>query len=348
MPPSVDPSTDPFGEHPGRLHRRSLHLLGALFRFESNSVRLLRLVDQAFAGLPRHRLSDATPRLRVRLLLTQRAAAAAAGEPPLLKTWSAPGLLCGALDAANIAVISPAQASALVMVSRDMLRRPYHVRYELIEFAVYVLAARAQALVPLHAAAVGERGRGLLLMGDSGAGKSTMALHCLLQGLQLVSEDAVFVSPAAMLATGIASFLHLRSSGLRLLRGYRGTRRIRGSPIIRRRSGEHKYEVDLRRAGYALAPAALKIRALVFLSKRSAGAGALLLPVARPEMIRRLTAHQPYAARQQGWARFGRNMAGVRAFELRRASHPRLAVDALRDLLAVAPPAVPVRSAPRA
>jgi hypothetical protein len=343
MPPTVDPSADPFGERPARLHQRSLHLLGALFRFESNSVRLLHLVDQAFAGLPRHRLSAATPCLRVRLLLTAREAAASAAEPPPLTTWSAPGLLCGALDAANIAVIAPAQATALVRVSRDMLRRPYHVRYELIEFAVYVLAARAQALVALHAAAVGERGHGVLLMGDSGAGKTTMALHCLLQGLQLVAEDAVFVSPAAMLATGVGSFLHLRSSGLRLLRGYRAAGRIRSSPIIRRRSGEHKYEVDLRYAGYALAPAAMKIRAVVFLSKRSAGAGGLLLPVSRSEMRRRLAAHQPYAARQQGWGRFGSNLAGVRAFELRRASHPRLAVDALRALLAV-----PARSAPRA
>jgi hypothetical protein len=347
MPPPVDPSADPFGEHPARLHHRSLHLLGALFRFESNSVRLLRLVDQAFAGLPRHRLSAATPRLRVRLLLTSRAAAASpasTAEPPPLTTWSAPGLLCGALDAANIAVISPAQATALVKVSRDMLRRrPYHVRYELIEFAVYVLAARAQALVALHAAAVGARGRAVLLMGDSGAGKTTMALHCLLQGLQLLAEDAVFVSPAAMLATGIGSFLHLRSSGLRLLRGYRAASRIRSSPIIRRRSGEHKYEVDLRCGGFALAPAAMKIRAVVFLSKRSAGAGGLLLPVARREMLRRLAAHQPYAARQQGWSRFGSILAGVRAFELRRASHPRLAVDALRALLAA-----PARSAPRA
>ena len=343
MPPPVDPSADPFGEHPARLHQRSLHLLGALFRFESNSVRLLRLVDQAFAGLPRHRLSAATPSLRVRLLLTSRETAASSAEPPPLATWSAPGLLCGALDAANIAVISPAQGTALVRVSRDMLQRPYHVRYELIEFAVYVLAARAQALVALHAAAVGERGHGLLLMGDSGAGKTTMALHCLLQGLQLIAEDAVFVAPAAMLATGVGSFLHVRSSGLRLLRGYRGAASIRSSPIIRRRSGEHKYEVDLRRAGYALAPAAMKIRAVVFLSKRSAGAGRLLLPVARPEMLARLAAHQPYAARQQGWSRFGSNLAGVSAFELRRASHPRLAAEALRTLLAVA-----THSAPRA
>jgi serine kinase of HPr protein (carbohydrate metabolism regulator) len=113
-----------------------------------------------------------------------------------------------------------------------MLRHAYHARYELIEFAVYVLAARTQGLVPLHAAAVGPRGRGVLLMGDSGAGKSTIALHCLLQGLEMVSEVGVFVAPEHLLATGIASFLHLRSGALRLLRRHESASRIRGSPII--------------------------------------------------------------------------------------------------------------------
>jgi hypothetical protein len=342
MRPSVNPVCDPFGERSAQLHRRNLYLLGALIRFESNSVRLLQLVDQAFAGLPRHRLSAATPQLRIRLQLVAGRGRKPAAEPPPLRTHSGPQFLCGVMDESNLAVISPAQGSALVVISRDMLRHPYHVRYELIEFAVYVLAARAQGLMPLHAAAVGYRGRGLLLMGDSGAGKSTMALHCVLQGLEIVSEDGVFVTPA-LLATGSASFLHLRSSGLRLLQSRQGLRRIRRSPIIRRRSGEKKFEVDLRTSGYRLAAAALKIQAVVFLSKRSASDQRLLLPVAASELAQRLAVHQPYAASQQGWHKFVRNLAGVRAFELRRGSHPRAAVERLRDLLDL-----PVRSARRA
>jgi hypothetical protein len=343
MRPSVNPVTDPFGERSTGLQHRSLRLLGASFRFESSSVRLLRLVDQAFAGLPRHRLSDQSVRLRVRLQLATGSRRRSTAAPPALRTYSGPGFLCGAMDRSNLAVISPAQRTALIVISRDMLNHPYEVRYELIEFAVYVLATRAQGLVPLHAAAVGHRGRGLLLMGDSGAGKSTMALHCLLQGLELVSEDGVFVAPDALLATGIASFLHLRPSGLRLLRSAQGARRIRRSPIIRRRSGARKYEVDMRRTGYQLAAAALKIEAVIFLSKRRARDGQLLLPVAGRELASRLAAHQPYAASQPGWPKFARNLAGVRAFELRRGSHPQVAVDALRSLLAL-----PVRSAPRA
>jgi hypothetical protein len=335
MRPSVNPVTDPFGERLTPRYRRSLHLLGALFRFESNSVQLLRLVEQAFAGLPRHRLGTRTPRLRVRLQLAPSQPRKSAAEPPPLKTWSGPGFVCGAMDQSNLAVIVPAQASALVVISRDMLRHAYHARYELIEFAVYVLASRAQGLVPLHAAAVGRRGRGVLLMGDSGAGKSTIALHCLLQGLAMVSEDGVFVAPEHLLATGIASFLHLRSGALRLLRRHESASRIRAAPIIRRRSGAEKHEVDLRRSGYRLAPAALRIQAVVFLSKRSASDDRLLIPVAARELARRLAVHQPYAATQHGWHRFARNLAGVRAFEMRRGTHPRAAVAALRDLLAL-------------
>ncbi len=307
MRPPVNQGTDPFGERSARSHHRSLQLLGARFRFESNSAHLLHLVDQAFAGLPRHRFLGrvAAPACAGCSSTPRPAAANRRAPPPLQHLRGTVDSLCGAMDQSNLAVIVPAQASALVVISRDMLRHSYHARYELIEFAVYVLAARAQGLVPLHAAAVGDRGRAVLLMGDSGAGKSTMALHCLLQGLAMVSEDGLFVTPGGLLTTGIASYLHLRPGGLRLLRRHESASRIRASPIIRRRSGAEKHEVDLRRTGYRLAPAALRIAAVVFLSKRRASDDRLLIPVAARALAGRLAAHQPYAARlSTGWRRF--------------------------------------------
>ena len=96
-----------------------------------------------------------------------------------------------------------------------MLRFPYHTRYELIEFAVFTLAARTQRLASLHAACIGQRGRAVLLIGPSGSGKSTIALHGLLEGLEILSEDSAFISPGTMLATGISNFIHVRASALR-------------------------------------------------------------------------------------------------------------------------------------
>jgi hypothetical protein len=243
------------------------------------------------------------------------------------------GFVGGATDASDLVVVSPRERAALVVVSSRMIKSSYHTRYEMIEFAVFTLAARSQELVALHAACVAQGGNGLLLMGPSGSGKSTVALQCLLQGLDFVAEDGVFVAPDTMLATGIANFLHVRSDSLRWLERARDVALIRRSPVIRRRSGLRKYEVDLRRSGYRLAAWPPRIAAVVFLSPQGAGKGPLLRPVRTSELRKKLVEHQAYAANQPGWGTFVRNASGLNAFELRRGRHPLDAVKALRTLL---------------
>jgi hypothetical protein len=254
-------------------------------------------------------------------------------EPPPLKMLSAAGLVGGATEPANFVLVSPHTGMAMVSVSRRMLRFPYHTRYELIEFAVFTLAARAQGLVSLHAACVGRAGRGLLLMGPTGSGKSTVTLQCVSQGFEILSEDSVFVRPDNMLATGVPNFLHVRSESLHWLDRPQDAADIRKSPVIRRRSGIAKYELDLRQARYRLASAALEVSALVFLSSEPAGRRPLLKTLSKGELLRRLSVHQAYAANQPGWRRFTQQVSRIPAYELRRGQHPLEAVQPLRSLL---------------
>jgi hypothetical protein len=328
--------SDPFGERRRLLVGKPMALLGARVRFESNDRRLLALADAAFAGLPPHRL-PAAPDLRIVLRLTPRPRARARLEPPPFAMLSGAGLLAGAPNESSFVALAPASGSGLVVVSEPMLRFPYHTRYELIEFAVYTLAARTQGLAPLHAACVGRDGRGVLLMGASGSGKSTVALHCLLRGLDFLSEDAVFVQPSSMLATGAANFLHVRSDTLRWLGRTRAAASIRRSPVIRRRSGVRKFEVDLRRGGYKLARGPLKLGSIVFLSARSAGGGSLLRPLESADAVARLESAQAYSAGQPEWPAFRRGAAALAAFELRRGRDPNESVDVLERLLGDAP-----------
>jgi len=296
----------------------------------SDSTALMRLVDAAYGGLPTQRVSPGEPRLKVQLRLA-RQETIEAHEPPRLEMHGGGDLLCGVMDAHNFAIVSPASRSALVVISRELLRHAYYARYELLEFAVYTLAARVQGLVSLHAACVGEGGKGLLLIGRSGAGKSTLALHGVLAGLGLLSEDSVFVAPRTLLATGIGTFLHVRTDAPRL--GTPLDRWIRSSPVIRRRSGTEKFEVDLRHARGRIARTALEITAIVFVSKRPASNHRLLLPLSRRDGLARLKASQAYAAGQSGWSEFARNAARVPVFELRRGD-PGMAIGALRAALA--------------
>jgi hypothetical protein len=332
-----DISADPFRERRRGLRRATLQLLGARVVFESESAELMRMVDWAYAGLPRHRLWARVPRLAVRLVLGGNTGSRKSDEPAPLAMSSGMGFLCGASPKTSMTAIYPSGRAALVVVERDLLRFPYHLRYELIEFAVFTLAARAQNLMPLHAACVGSGGRGLLLLGASGAGKSTALLHCALAGLDLVSEDSLFVAPDTLRATGVANFLHIRRESLRFLPA-REAAGLRRSPIIRRRSGVEKLEIDLRQPRFRLAPRPVKLAGVVELCPRRAGAGASLTALGSRELLARLRKSQPYAKGLRGWPVFSGAVRCLPAFELSRGRHPDETVEVLLQLLRDIPP----------
>jgi hypothetical protein len=334
-PMNSDLFADPFGEQSKFKELPPMDLLGARFLFRSNSTQLLSLANSAFAALPAHRLSARAPRLSLTLLLgsEKRKTRATKLEPPPLQMLSGSGYLIGATESSNFVCLSPSERRGVVAVSKSMLQYPYHTRYELLEFAVFTLAARSQGLVSLHAACVGRGGRGILLMGGSGAGKSTITLHSLLHGFDIVSEDSVFVQPRTLRASGLANFLHVTADSLHWVARARDVAAIRTSPVIRRRSGAKKFEVNLRHGAYRLAASPLKIVAVVFLSPQSAAGGALLKPLSKPALLASLADAQAYAANQPHWSLFERNAARIDAFVLRRGAHPGDSVEALSAIL---------------
>ncbi|WP_426688586.1 serine kinase [Rhodanobacter ginsengiterrae] len=331
-----DVHADPFDERCGAVAGMDRQIMGGHFRFESGSEALLALVDAAYAGLPPHRLPLAAAEFRIELRLVSRQVPPCGAEPSPMRMQSGAGLICGVMDASNYVVLDPAQRRALVVASEDMLDCPYHLRYELIEFAVFTLAARGLGLVPLHGACVGRGGRGILLLGASGAGKSTLALHSLLQGLDFLAEDAVFVQPEQMLATGVANFLHVQADALRFVDDDSIRRWIAQAPVIRRRSGVEKFEVDLRLGHGRLAPESLALVGAVWVSSQLANDPAVLLaPIPAHQIAARLRADQPYASGQPGWHLFEQQLMAQGVYELRRGRHPQASVDALRQLLHV-------------
>ncbi|TCI11386.1 serine kinase [Dyella soli] len=330
---ALDDGADPFREQTGPGLAVYRHILGARFCFASDSQALLDVVEATYGGLPPHQLA-ASAEFHIELRLVPAREPMAVGEPPLPQVQSGAGLISAVMDAANYAILVPGQGRALIVASADMLARPYHLRYELIEFAVFTLATRGQGLVPLHGACVGRDGRGILLFGASGSGKSTLALHSLLQGLEFLAEDAVFVQPDSLLATGVANYLHVRADALRFVEDEAQRRWISHAPVIRRRSGVEKFEADLRAGHGRLARAPLKLVGAVFVSSQSAkDPDALLMPVPGNELAARLCADQPYASGQPGWPRFEQQLMQLGVHELRRGRHPRASVDALRSLL---------------
>lgn len=312
----------------------SKRVLGGLFRFESNSPDLLDLVEAAYGGLPPQAFPGITAEFRVEMQLLPRRATPWTAEPPAPRIRHEGNRVRADIDASNYVVIDPVRRRAQVVASEDMLVHAYHLRCELIEFAVFILAARGIGLVPLHAACVGRDGRGLLLLGGSGSGKSTLALHGLLHGLDLLAEDAVFVHPLGLLAAGVPNYLHLRSDALEDVEDDAVRRWVVHAPVIRRRSGVRKFEVDLRRGRGKPSAGPLVLAGAVIVSAQPAdGLDGLLTRLDAHQAGRLLEADQPYAPSQPGWRRFKRGIIDRGVHQLRRGRHPRDSIDALCRLL---------------
>jgi hypothetical protein len=321
---------DPFGERPARLLTRTARVLGADICFHSDNRELLALVDEAFAGGPRHRVNGHVERLRIDLRLVEESRRT--GVVPRMRLSGGAGLLHGALDRDNFATVAPAAGSALVVVSRRMLQRAHLVRYELIEFAALTLAARAQGLIPLHAACVARAGRGVLLLGDSGAGKSILSLLATTHGMRVIGEDNVFVAPATLAATGLANHLHLRDDALSLL-GKSWHVALRASARIRRRSGVRKFALDLRCRPGALAARAPRLAAVVWLTAHPARGPGPLTALTASRLRRALRLTQPYASQLPGWSEFERRLCALPACEMARQDSIGSSLRALRGLL---------------
>jgi len=327
---------DPFGERSPGEWCRQVKVLGGDFEFRTDSPELLELVDAAYRGLPTHHMPGGLTDFRIELRLTDGPSFAGLEMPPEAHMRGGAGFLGVFMDAANVALTFPEARRGLVVISRELLRFPYHARYELIEFVVFTLASRSQGLVPLHAGCVGSQGKGALLVGESGVGKSTLALHCMLQGLDFLTEDAAFVAPQELAATGVANFLHLRLDALSFLDNPDALdlqSRVRRSPVIRRRSGVEKYEIDLRQDWVSLALTPLTLTHIVFVGKEPAGDGKLLVPLPAQESLTRLARSQPYALHQPSWPHFAERMPDLHGYQLRRGPHPGDAAAALGKLL---------------
>lgn len=322
---------DPFDERTTPKWRERLRLLGGSFEFSSNDRRLIELVRTAYANLPAHRLANSRPRFEIRLRCVP--STSRMRRPPPLQLSSNGRTYCGIMDATSFAILSPGERSAFVSISSALLEHRYHARYELLEFAVYALAARSLGLVSMHAACVGRDGRGVLLIGPSGAGKSTLALQCLSLGMRLLSEDSVFVSPADLSVAGIGTFLHLRTDSTIRPRGERFAKMFSTASVIRRRSGIEKLELDLRSVRNLISPSPLRLASIVFVSEEPASGSEPPIPIDKRELRRRLTTTQSYAAAQPNWMEFWRQAREVPAFVIRRSRDPIVAARHIEAML---------------
>jgi hypothetical protein len=183
-----------------------------------------------------------------------------------------PKTLTVVADADNYCVADLAPGRTRMVVSAAALRHPLYLRHFFLECAVGGHIA-TNYVTPVHAGCVVLDGRGVLLCGDSGAGKSSLSYACARAGWGYVSDDASFLlnGGTKRMVIGDCHKVRFRPSAVELfpeIGGMEITPRAEGKPSIvvptaamahvtRRESAHVDYVVFLNRngdGGPALAP----------------------------------------------------------------------------------------------
>lgn len=170
----------------------------------------------------------------------------------------------------DFAVCDLTTGFASCWLSSSTVENGPYIRYHFLD-AMALLLIEASYLTPIHAACVALDGQGLLLCGDSGAGKSSLSFACARRGWTFVSDDASFLVRGGKhnVVVGNPSHLHLRESATELfadLRSNRLTPRINGEMAIELATANMPQIATAPRSPIAF---------LVFLSRRASGPASL-------------------------------------------------------------------------
>ena len=152
-------------------------------RIRSNSPITLEAAARSWSTYRRRH--NETP-LDIRLVISE-SSNPPCSEPPAFRSQG--HLLSIVADRENFALLDLQAGFAFGWATQATAQKQEYFRQCLLDVMIYPLL-EVRHLITLHAACVMWRGKGILLAGDSGAGKSSLSYACARRGWTFVSDDA--------------------------------------------------------------------------------------------------------------------------------------------------------------
>lgn len=163
--------------------RAVYHAMGFPVEIATNSGEVLAAAEESW-GSVKPNFSEPPVRFEIGVLEN------GANEIPSAPCWRSRGhLLTAIADPDNFSVCDLNRGFAFAWFTKPVAANRAYLRYYFLEAAVCTLL-ESLYLTPLHAACVQIGGRGVLLCGESGAGKSSLAYACARSGWAFLSDDS--------------------------------------------------------------------------------------------------------------------------------------------------------------
>jgi hypothetical protein len=163
-------------------HHHVLFPYGFPVQIKTNELGIIRAAEQSWAAFPQ-RFRE-TP-LQVRLLVS---GPSTTRRPPFPVLRAQANLLTIVADSHNFACCDLASGFGFASLTKAVLLNRDYLRHHFLERMVYSLLD-TQHLVKVPAACVAKNGHGVLFVGGSGAGKSSLAYACARRGWTYISDD---------------------------------------------------------------------------------------------------------------------------------------------------------------
>lgn len=192
---------------------------------------------------------------------------ASGATPPPAQFRGHRHLFAFAADSENFAIGDARAGIGTAWITTAALDEIEYFHYHFLDAMVH-LVLESLYLTPIHATCVAREGRGVLLCGDSEAGKSTLAYACARRGWTYISDDASYLvrrQPSDRLIIGNAHRIRLRPDAARLFP------ELASRTPAMRGNGKMSLEIWTRQLESITASPATQVDQMVFLERRADG-----------------------------------------------------------------------------
>jgi HPr Serine kinase C-terminal domain len=242
---------------------------------KSNDSTVIKAAEVSWGGFKQR---FEVPPLEVRFVISE----SASRRPPVPVFRAQSNLMTMVADARNFACCDLAAGFGFAYLTKAAAAHKNYLRYYFLDAMVYTLLD-TRHLVAVHAACVEMNGHGVLLVGDSGAGKSSLSYACTQRGWTYISDDSVslVLHKTGRSVLGNPQTIRFRPSAWSLFPELKGRKELRNNkPTV---------EIETKLLRHIQTAFECAVDYIVFLNRQNSEPERPHLgPISREESVRRL------------------------------------------------------------